>query len=826
MMKRFTLFLVGLLATITPFAQTNPTALNLPVSENFGTAVFTSPKPGMASWTGDGARPYATLADAAASNPGGDATITGSDPASGGSGGQYGHAPSGNGRLSILLSGNATNGSGQIAMAINTTGASTVTVAYKLVMTVSNARDFGIALQYRVGSSGAFTTVSGSDKIYNASSTNGGDADGPSDFDDYSYSLPAAAAGQPLVQLRWITWRPSGTGSSPAVGIDDIAVTSGAVSPCAEPTAQPTALNLTPSVNSIAGSFTAASPAANKYLVIRSAVNSLSATPVDGTTYTVGAAFGGGVVVANGANTSFSSSGLTQGTQYYFFIFAFNDQSCSGGPNYLTTAPLTGNTTTTVPAPCVTPVTPASSALTLTPAVSSVSCALPAGTPATTNYLLLYSTSATPTANPANGTVYTAGQTIGNATVVSYTPTGTPVQTGLTANTTYYFFLYAAAVQCNGEPFYSTAPLIKSTLTLSGTGIPAGYYNAAAGLTCANLKTALSTIITANAVQLTYTPGVWNAYNTTDKKRNDANTADVVWDMYSDNPTGPDPYTFTLVTNQCGNYSQEGDCFNREHSFPQSWFGSGVYPMYSDINHLFPTDGFVNNKRGNLPFGEVGSVVSYTSLNGSKVGACSFPGFSGTVFEPIDAYKGDFARAVLYMVTRYESQVAGWQNNGNANEVLSGNAYPSLDDWHIKLLYKWHIQDPVSQKEIDRNNAVYAIQANRNPFIDRPEYMYEIWSCTGLITPTAVIDPILTNQKIGVFPNPATKNITIRFDKAVNKAITVQLLDMTGRLVQTSVMNRGERLKEMGVSNLSNGTYFIKLINNTEVVTQSVVIAK
>jgi endonuclease I len=219
--------------------------------------------------------------------------------------------------------------------------------------------------------------------------------------------------------------------------------------------------------------------------------------------------------------------------------------------------------------------------------------------------------------------------------------------------------------------------------------------------------------------------------------RNDANTADIIWDMYSDNPAGPEPYTYTFGTNQCGNYGQEGDCYNREHSFPQSWFNSAS-PMKSDLHHLFPTDGKVNGMRDNNPYGEV-SAPTWTSQNGGKLGPNTYPGFSGTVFEPRNEYKGDFARGQLYMVTRYESQVAGWQGNGNANDVLNGTAYPAFDDWYIKLMYKWHQQDPVSQKEIDRNNAVYALQGNRNPFIDHPEYVFDVWNCTGVI-PVTLLD--------------------------------------------------------------------------------------
>ena len=99
----------------------------------------------------------------------------------------------------------------------------------------------------------------------------------------------------------------------------------------------------------------------------------------------------------------------------------------------------------------------------------------------------------------------------------------------------------------------------------------------------------------------------------------------------------------------------------------------------------------------------------------------------------------DLARGQLYMVTRYENLVSGWQGNANANDILNGTPYPAFDNWYIKMLFKWHLNDPVSTKEINRNNAVFAIQGNRNPYIDHPEYVYLVWECTGIL-PVNIID--------------------------------------------------------------------------------------
>jgi len=245
-----------------------------------------------------------------------------------------------------------------------------------------------------------------------------------------------------------------------------------------------------------------------------------------------------------------------------------------------------------------------------------------------------------------------------------------------------------------------------------GQGQPAGYYDAAQGLTGENLQNALHGIIDNHTVK-SY-DYIWTAFQSTDVNANGK-----VWDMYSN-------CSFTFVSDQCGNYSDECDCYNREHSFPSSWFNEAL-PMYSDLFQLVPTDGKVNGMRGNYPFGETSSPT-YTSGNGSKLGPCSYPGYAGIVFEPVDIYKGDFARNYFYMATRYSDLIAGWENNdNNANAVLDGTSYPAFESWFLDMLMEWHTNDPVSQKEIDRNNNVYAIQHNRNPFIDHLEYVELIW---------------------------------------------------------------------------------------------------
>ncbi|MFN3445060.1 MAG: endonuclease, partial [Bacteroidia bacterium] len=171
------------------------------------------------------------------------------------------------------------------------------------------------------------------------------------------------------------------------------------------------------------------------------------------------------------------------------------------------------------------------------------------------------------------------------------------------------------------------------------------------------------------------------------------------------------------------------DCYNREHTFPQNWFTSGTSTgPGTDYIQVLPTDGKVNGQRSNWVYGEVGST-SWTSLNGSKLGSSAVAGVTGTVFEPINAYKGDLARVFLYMVTRYENNMPTWGSLSGSNglQALEPNTFPSIDLAYLQLMIKWHNQDPVSQKEIDRNNAAYAFQGNRNPFVDSPQFVQRIW---------------------------------------------------------------------------------------------------
>ncbi|MFZ4400701.1 MAG: endonuclease [Bacteroidales bacterium] len=249
--------------------------------------------------------------------------------------------------------------------------------------------------------------------------------------------------------------------------------------------------------------------------------------------------------------------------------------------------------------------------------------------------------------------------------------------------------------------------------------IPPTYYNNAVGLSGLPLKTALYNIIKGHT-SITYNQ-LYTSYTTTDNL-----PGNKVWDMYSIKANGTANYYYTHGSLQCGSYNSEGDCYNREHSTPASWINN-AYPMYSDLFNVYPTDGYVNNRRSNYPLANV-ATASWTSSNGTKLGSPADTSNIGSVFEPIDSFKGDFARTFFYMATRYENVVATWHSNSpQAAAVYAANNGLVFKPWYITMLLSWCALDPVSQKEINRNNAVYAIQNNRNPYIDHPEYINAIW---------------------------------------------------------------------------------------------------
>jgi endonuclease I len=248
---------------------------------------------------------------------------------------------------------------------------------------------------------------------------------------------------------------------------------------------------------------------------------------------------------------------------------------------------------------------------------------------------------------------------------------------------------------------------LLATAFAASADIPNAYYNSAIGKKEAALKNALNQIIY-NHTEVSSYMALPEYFKRTDVYPEGHEKYGQWWDMYGNVPL------------YLPNWS--GALMNREHSFPKSWWGGGTdTPAYVDLFHLYPAEAEANQEKLHYPLGEVQTATFDNGM--SKVGyaVSGQGGGAAKVFEPADEYKGDFARTYFYFVTCYQNLTFKY------TYMVNNNTYPTFNQWSINLLLKWNEEDPVSQKEIDRNEAVYRIQANRNPFIDYPELAEYLW---------------------------------------------------------------------------------------------------
>lgn len=312
--------------------------------------------------------------------------------------------------------------------------------------------------------------------------------------------------------------------------------------------------------------------------------------------------------------------------------------------------------------------------------------------------------------------------------------------------------------------------------------VTSDYYSSVNGKSGADLFNAVHSVAkTGYTSGLSY-DGLWTVYCSID-----LNSSGKVWDMYS-NAT-----SYTCGGSEEGaNYSKEGDSYNREHSIPKSWFGGSksANTPGTDLFHVVPTDGYVNNMRSAYAFGEVSSA-SYTSQSGckkgtpksisisnsilNKSGSSSQSCSASTVFEPMDEFKGDFARG--YFGTMIKWANGDYQKFTTAegaqifNTAYDAAHYYGLTGYGVALLLKWHREDPVSQKEIDRNNGIQTNQGNRNPFIDYPELVEYIW---GEHSGETVTLSSLTPTFSGYTPPAATTYTVILSRNGLTEAVSGQ----------------------------------------------------
>lgn len=236
--------------------------------------------------------------------------------------------------------------------------------------------------------------------------------------------------------------------------------------------------------------------------------------------------------------------------------------------------------------------------------------------------------------------------------------------------------------------------------------IPEGYYNSLKGKKGAELKTAVYNVIK-NAKVLSYGSGSghtwWGFWQTDRDKRG------YFIDRYSAKSS------WVKSTSQ----GAVGSGMNIEHSFPKSWWGGASNQAYKDLYNLMPCQSKINSTKSNYP---MGTVASGDRGNGwTKVGyGTDKKGY----WEPADPWKGDFARGYMYMATTYQNFT--WKGEA-ALQILQQGTYPTLQKWAYTLFIKWAKADRPDALEIQRNEDVYKIQGNRNPYVDFPNLMEYVW---------------------------------------------------------------------------------------------------
>ena len=269
--------------------------------------------------------------------------------------------------------------------------------------------------------------------------------------------------------------------------------------------------------------------------------------------------------------------------------------------------------------------------------------------------------------------------------------------------------------------------LSLSSITFCLSNLYDGDYYASIDASSTNeqLKSSLHALISSNKTVLAY-DDVWAAFAEVDKYLFGypcSVNSTYIPDLYSSfcwNPMkGLD------IGGECGSSSptHEGMCFNREHVWPNSWFGGDSSEAYTDIFLLYPSDGYVNNKRGNIPLGDVDITqnITYVSSNGAIIGKCAdiTDDYTGLCFELPLYLKGDIARTYFYISTAYYLEFSCCEE--------PAVTFWDIHRWEENILRKWHLLDPVDDNERSRNDIIYSkYQHNRNPFVDHPEWVDQI----------------------------------------------------------------------------------------------------
>ncbi len=396
-------------------------------------------------------------------------------------------------------------------------------------------------------------------------------------------------------------------------------------------------------------------------------------------------------------------------------------------------------------------------------------------------YLVLWSKNAPVSGVPVDGTSYQRGDIIGNAKV-AYTGSATSfVPRGVRANQPYYFSVYAFNGPAGFENYKTTTP---ATGTSSTTGLNIGNYYSGINSTSPTFINDLSALINPHTFisYFNYKQTVMNQFEVCDT----TNGQSFVTCVYSgENKVFNDPFDWTATG------------YSREHTYCHSWMptfpcDNPEEPEYTDQHNLYPTNlANANSYRSNLPLMEITGNVLYTFLEGSV-------GYNGNqmCYEPRDAQKGNAARSIFYHATCYNMQ-------NNLNWGIAANQ----DQATLKT---WHFADLPDSYEIARQEYIFSVQGNRNPYIDSVNFACHVNfdNMSYLVTSCNVGIEEQLAANLSVFPVPSNGNVYAQVNGLTITGYT--LTDLSGRIVKSAIGINEDVLIVNG-NDLKSGKYLIEV---------------
>lgn len=401
----------------------------------------------------------------------------------------------------------------------------------------------------------------------------------------------------------------------------------------------------------------------------------------------------------------------------------------------------------------------------------------------TENYLVLWSNGTAVSGTPVDGTTYKRGDIIGNAKVAYVGPAVNFSPRHVIANQNYHIAVYSFNGPATFENYQTNAPLTGSVNTL---GLhPGTYYNGINSMSPSFL-TNLSALINPHTVisYTNYKPTVMAQFEVRDTTNGQSY---VVCSYTGEKKVFDDPFDWTTVG------------YSREHSYCHSWMptypaDNPAKPEYSDQHNLYPVNqNNANAIRSNLPMDVITGNVVYTYLDGRA-------GYNGSqlVYEPRDTQKGNCARAMFYMATCY---------NG-----VSGNNWKLPTNQSVSTLKSWHFADLPDNYEMARQEYIYSVQGNRNPYVDSVEFVCHVdfSNMTYLATPCNLgLNEELLDANFVVFPVPTSGMLYVQVNGT--QVTSYSVYGMDGKQVAVEA-NISKDVLELNTAGYAKGSYLIRVL--------------